>query len=127
MNKKILIIEDEADIRDLYCEFLKANKFDVVAVEDGQMGLDLAARGEWDLILLDIMLPKVDGLELLRVIKSNGVASNIPVILLTNLEKDEILEKCLELGAKKYLVKSGITPQDLLEAVNSVLSDKTLA
>ena len=91
------------------------------------MGLDLAARGEWDLILLDIMLPKVDGLELLRVIKSNGVASNIPVILLTNLEKDEILEKCLELGAKKYLVKSGITPQDLLEAVNSVLSDKTLA
>lgn len=122
MSKRILIIEDEADMRELYAEYLRTNGFDVTVAGDGQAGLDLAKKGDWDLLFLDIMLPKVDGLEVLKAVKSDPNLANRFVVLLTNLDKNSILERGLELGADGYLVKSVISPQELLDTASSKLS-----
>jgi len=117
MAKKILIIEDEADIRELYAQFLRESSFEVVEAVDGQVGFDLAIRGEWDILLLDIMLPKMDGFEILKKLRESDTFKNKPIVILTNLDTENIRQKGAALGANGYVVKSDVSPHDVLETV----------
>lgn len=119
---KILLIEDDANVSDLYNEVLTEGGYQVEIVGDGEEAKNIALQGNWDLMLLDIMLPKLDGMELLRSLKENQTIISKPIIILSALEKKEIVEECLKLGAKQYLVKSNIYPNDLLNAVSKYFS-----
>lgn len=120
MSNKLVVIEDEADLRNLYIELLEST-YDVIGFEDGEAGLNYLKTQAWDLLLLDIMLPKLDGIQILTELKQNAQLANLPVILLTNLEKDEIFQQCLALGASGYLIKSNISPEKIVEKVNATL------
>ena len=122
MTKNILIIEDEDDIRSVYSEILKDAGYDVSEAADGVNGLALAQKGLWDVLLLDIMLPGEDGMQLLRSIKKNPALQQKPIILLTNLENDTIITQCFELGASGYLIKSEITPDKIVAEVAGYLA-----
>ena len=122
MSKNILIIEDEEDIRSVYAEILKDAGYVVSEAADGVNGLAMAQQGSWDILLLDIMLPGEDGMQLLREIKKNDALKQKPIILLTNLENDTIITQCFELGASGYLIKSEITPDKIVAEVAGYLA-----
>lgn len=121
MNPTILLIEDEADIRAVYAEVLRDNGFTVVEASTGEEGLEKALHTAWDLLLLDIMLPKIDGLEILRKIRGQANLGKRPVILLTNLGREAVIKEGFEQGANGYLIKSEMTPDKVVEHVRSFL------
>lgn len=119
---KILIIEDDQFLRDFYEELLKGAGYTVDTAADGEVGLQKLIQGGWNLILLDIMLPKKDGLQILRDLK--GVSTplpNGPIVALTNLGQDSVINQCFDLGANGYLIKSAMDPDDVLSEVNNFL------
>lgn len=118
----ILIIEDEYFISDLYKKILEEAGFEVITAVDGDQGLQ-KARLNPDLILLDIMLPGLNGLELLQKLKSEETIKNIPVILITNLGQANIIKEAFDLGAQGYLLKVRLKPQDLVEQVKAFLAN----
>ena len=120
--QKILLIEDEVDIRVIYAEMLRNSGFEVEEVGDGEAGLEKLRNTNWDLAFLDIMLPKKDGLEVLEDILSDPVLKSRPVILLSNLERESIVKKCLKLGARDYLIKSNINPEQVVETSRKYLT-----
>ena len=107
----------------MYVELLTSAGFSTIWAADGEEGTRLAMEGAWDLLLLDIMLPKKDGIEILTEIKQNVSLKDKPVVLLTNLGKDDILDRCLQLGANSYLVKSNVDPQEILDQVKRFIKD----
>lgn len=122
---RILVIEDEKPLRDLYVELLKEKGYDVESSADGLSGLSKLKSGGWDVILLDIILPKMDGISILELInKDPPSVSNGPIILLTALAQDSLIHKGLSLGAAGYLVKSEITPDSVLQEVHNFLQKK---
>ena len=120
-KKKILIIEDDQDVRELYAEVLRDEGFDVQEAVDGRSGLAKVLEDGYDLLLLDIMLPKFDGLEVLKTIKEKAKVKGIPVILLTNLGRESIIKEGFSLGANGYLIKSEHTPEEIVEEVKKFL------
>ena len=116
-KKKILIVEDDQDVRELYTEVLRDEGFEVAEAVDGQSGLAKVLEGTYDLLLLDIMLPKFDGLEVLKTIKEKAKVKGIPVILLTNLGREAIIKEGFSLGADGYLIKSEHTPEEVVDEV----------
>jgi DNA-binding response OmpR family regulator len=120
-KKKILIIEDEETLQNTLTEYLKEEKFETVSALDGEKGIELALLEKPDLIILDIVLPKKDGFEVLDEIKNNDETKNVPVILLTNLESMEDIQKAFEKGATTYLVKSEYKLEDIVKKINETL------
>lgn len=120
-KRKILIIEDELTLRNALAEYLLGEKFEVVTASDGEKGLGLAISETPDLIILDIILPKLDGFKVLEEIKKDEKAKNIPVILLTNLESAEDIQKAFEKGADTYLVKSEYSLEDIAKKIRGIL------
>jgi len=118
--KKILVVEDHRDTRELLKYNLAAAGFDVAAADDGQSGLKLANGFRPDIILLDLMMPGMDGLEVCRQLKGDGELARIPVIMLT--AKGEEIDKIvgLELGADDYVVKP-FSPRELVLRIKAVL------
>lgn len=117
MEKRILLIEDETSIRSMYEDILAEDGYDVVGIGDGLEGLQAVLTGNWDLLLLDIMLPKLDGIELLKKVQTNPQMQGKPIVVLTNLEDERIKQTCLSLGVKEFLVKSNIVPGDVVLTV----------
>ncbi len=123
-KKKILIIEDDSYIRELYEEVLKDEGFEVESAIDGEAGLTKIRQGGYDLILLDMMLPKVDGLGVLRSVKNEPpIVKNGPIILVTNLAHDPVLKMAEDLGVKHAIIKSEINPGELVEKIKDYLSN----
>lgn len=121
-NQKILVVEDDQFLRELYDELLTDEGYSVETCEDGATGLEKMTQGGYDLVLLDIMLPKKDGLEILRELKTSPPKSpNGPVVLLTNLGQDAIIKEGFTLGASGYLIKSAMTPDQVLHEVRVFL------
>jgi two-component system, OmpR family, phosphate regulon response regulator PhoB len=120
-NVKILIVEDDLFIRELYERQLSLEGFQVQTAEDGEIGLARISESVPDLLLLDIMLPKVSGLDLLRTIKAKEETKSIPVILLTNLGQDSVIKEGFNLGADGYLIKSAYTPDQIITEVKKFL------
>lgn len=119
---KILVIEDEITLQRSLLEFLIKEKFEAIGASDGERGLELAKTMLPDLILLDIILPKKDGYEVLAQIKRDEMTKHIPVILLTNLERPEDINQAFEKGAYAYLVKSDYKLEEVARKVREALS-----
>lgn len=117
---RILLIEDEKDISSLYQDILTSGGFEVKPYFDGDLGFEEAKKGEWDLLLLDIMLPNKDGIEILAQLHTSGLTENKKVIILSNIENNEVLKKSESLGAIRYIIKSEIKPSDLLGIITSL-------
>src|SRR3990167_3844125 len=114
--KKILIIEDDQFLRDFYQELLIAEGYQVEVAPDGEIALAKLSQGGWDLVLLDIMLPKKDGLQILQDIKDRPPACAVgPIVVLTNLGHDTVINKAFVLGAGGYLIKSALNPDEVLK------------
>jgi len=123
-NKPILIVEDDKSLAKMYSEKFKIEGFTTVIAEDGEKAINLILELNPSFILLDIMLPKFSGLDLLAQIKHNPTTTNIPVIALTNLAQKEEAQKALSLGAKEYLVKAMFTPEEVVDKVKQYLNQK---
>lgn len=118
MSNKILIVDDDAFIRDLYEEILKDEGFEVDIADNGETGLEKLLHGGYDLVLLDVMMPKLDGLGVLTKLKEAIPAPhNGPILLLTNLDHDPMLDQAKELGAHSHILKADLLPPDLIRVV----------
>lgn len=120
--KKILFIEDESALQKTFETAFKKEGFEMISALDGETGLKLAEKEKPDLILLDLILPKIEGIEVLKKLKEDEKTKDIPVIVLTNLEDLEKIEKAMELGAKAYLVKAEFSLQEVVDKVKEILT-----
>ncbi|MDP3948146.1 MAG: response regulator [bacterium] len=119
--KKILLVEDEDFIRELYTRQLTKAGFTVKSAADGQSGLETLKAEVFDLLLLDIMLPGMNGLQLLREFKTQNPTSPMITILLTNLGQEAVIKEGFELGAQAYLIKASYTPDQVVNEVKNAL------
>jgi len=121
--KKILFVEDEAALQEAFGGFLRQAGYKVVSALDGEIGLRLAVTEKPDLILLDIVLPKYNGFEVLEKLKADKKTENIPVIVLTNMERMEDINKAIELGARTYLVKTQYELGEVIEKIKKIIGE----
>ncbi len=119
--KKILFIEDEFALQKTFSEILDTQGYEIIQALDGETGLKLAQTINPDLILLDLVLPKIHGFEILKKIKQDEKTKNIPIIVLTNSENIENINKSIELGAFAYLVKADYSLKEVVEKVKKAL------
>jgi len=119
--KKILFIEDEAVMQKAVSEFLGAKGYNVVSALDGELGINMAKNSSPDLILLDIILPKKSGFDVLRDLKGDEKTRSIPVIVLTNLSQMGDVSQMMDMGITTYLVKSDQSLQDILRVIDRTL------
>lgn len=110
---KVLVIEDEKEVLELYKLKLSLDDYNVMTAESGQEGLDKAFKEEPDLIFLDIKMPEMDGFEVLKRLRESSKTRNTPVIIISNFDEQELIEKGMTLGANEYLIKSQFTPEDI--------------
>lgn len=122
-NKKILFIEDEVNFANPVKILLERNKFDVVIAKDGEIGLEMASSENPDIILLDILLPKIDGFKILEKLKNNDNTKQIPVIILSNLSKEEEIQKGKDLGVINYFIKIQSSSNDIIDAIKNTLDN----
>lgn len=120
-KKKILVVEDEAVLQQSLSEFLSGEGFEVILASDGEEAIETTKKKRPDLVLLDIILPKKDGYEVLAELKSDEKTKNIPVVLLTNLESAEDIQKAIDKGATTYLVKSSYKLEDISKKLKEIL------
>ncbi len=118
---KILIIEDEEALNLVVKEELQSKGYDVKIATDGEEALKLAANFYPELILLDLILPKKGGLQVLEELKANDNLKNIPVIILSNLAEDENIKKAISLGAADYFVKTQHSIYEVIEKVEKYI------
>jgi CheY-like chemotaxis protein len=124
MAKRLIVIDDDMYIRELYEEVLKGEGFDVDTAVNGQDALDKLKQGGYDLILLDIMMPKIDGLGVMDALKAEPPAKpNGPILMLTNLDHEPLIQDALAKGAMAFLIKADITPADLMAQVRKYLAE----
>ena len=122
-QKKILIVEDDQFLREFYQELLQAEGYIIDVAADGDEGSQKVLSGGYDLVLLDIMLPKKDGLQILQELHNQSAKSpNKALVVLTNLGQDAIIKQCFDLGADGFLVKSALNPDQVLTEVKSFLN-----
>jgi len=123
IKKRVLIIEDEKEIARLYQERLTKEGFETEIANNGAWGLKLAAHGDFDIILLDMVMPVMDGYEVLKQIKKDLRTQKVPVLVFSNSAQDEEIAKVLEMGARDYFLKSKMTPAQVVEEVKNVLKE----
>lgn len=120
--KKILIVEDDQFLREFYQELLSSEGFMIDVAEDGEIAFGKIKAGGYDLVLLDIMLPKKDGLQILRDLKNAPPKTpNGSIVVLTNIGQDSIIKTCFDLGASGYMVKSALNPDQVLTEIHNYL------
>lgn len=124
-NPKILFVDDDNFLRKVYEAELREKNFDVVLAQDGEEGLEKAQVEDPDLIILDMIMPKKSGFEVLTELQHNPKTKNIPVIILSNLGQEDDKKKGVDLGAVDYLIKDNITLGILVEKINQYLNSKT--
>jgi len=122
---QILIVEDDVLIGRLYQKIFTVEGYQVAVAVDGQQGLDMVRTFKPTLILLDIMMPKLNGLQVLEKLKVDPETKNIPVVMLTNLSSQQDAEAALLKGAVKYIIKSEQTPKQVFEVIKQLLAAYT--
>jgi DNA-binding response OmpR family regulator len=120
MNR-VLVVDDDADIRELVTFKLQQAGYTVQAASDGQLGLDAALANTPDLILLDLMMPKLSGIEVCRLLRDNDATADTPVILFTAKAQEADVQRGFSAGADDYIVKP-ISPRELITRVQAVLA-----
>ena len=121
----VLLIEDDNLLVRMYQDKFTGDGYKVVVALDGENGLAKLKKEKPTLVLLDIMMPKMNGFEVLKKIKADPSSKNIPVILLTNLGGEDDAKKGLEMGAVAYLIKSDYTPDEVIAKIKEILSAST--
>ena len=119
---KILIIEDDASFRRVYHDMFETAGYQVRVAENGELGWDLAKAEKPDLVMLDLVLPGLNGFEVLKYIRGDSETKNIPVIITTALGEQDDIRKGIELGANDYLVKGFFTPREVLAKIRAVFT-----
>jgi len=122
--KQILLIEDDPFLIDIYVTKLGESGFSVEVANDGELALRKLEEKKPDLVILDIVLPQIDGWEVLRKIKSNPGLKDLKVIILSNLSQKEEVEKGIDLGSIKYLIKAHYTPSEVVAEIKQLLVDE---
>ncbi len=118
---KVLVVDDEVNITQILEFSIGAEGFDVITAQNGEEAVEKARREQPDLIILDVMMPKIDGYEACRILKANPLTKNIPVVLLTAKGRDIDKRLGMEVGATDYIVKP-FSPNRLIERINQLLS-----
>jgi len=118
---KILLIEDDPTLIEMYRLKFNEQKMELEISEKGGDGLNLAKKNKFNAILLDIMLPEIDGFAILKELKTDPKTKKIPIILLTNLAQETDKEKGLQMGAEDYLVKASHTPTEVVDKIRKIL------
>lgn len=121
---KVLLVEDDPLISRMYLKTFAVEGFEVQLAENGQQGLEKLVDFHPDIILLDVMMPEMNGLQMLQAVKADPATKAIPVIMLTNLAEVNTVEDATMGGAVKYIVKSDYDPADVADIVRSVLGIK---
>jgi DNA-binding response OmpR family regulator len=121
MAKKILIVEDDKFLRELISQKLLKEGYDISEAVDGEKGLKAIKNEKPDLVLLDLILPGMDGFEVLTKVKEDTATAQVPIIILSNLGQKDDIERGLKLGAIDYLIKAHFTPGEIIEKIKSVI------
>ena len=124
MPKKILIVEDDKFLRELISQKLVKEGYDIGSAIDGEEGVKKIKDEKPDLVLLDLILPGIDGFEVLTQMKEMPSTSSIPVIILSNLGQKEDMDKALAGGAEDFMVKAHFTPSEIVAKIKFVLKKK---
>ena len=122
-KSKILLVEDDNFLVEMYTTKFELEGFEVISAEDGQKGLDMVKRENPDIILLDILMPKMDGFAVLDALKKDKTTADIPVILLTNLGQKDDVKKGFEKGAVGYLIKAHFMPSEVVDKIKKILKE----
>lgn len=122
-SKHILIVEDEEYLRDLYLQVLQSEGYEVEIAANGEEAYEKMSQKQYDLVILDVILPKMDGLQVLDKLNNEGKQKNDNIVLLTNLGQDLVVAKALDFGVRGYMVKSDYTPEELVAEVRGYLGD----
>ena len=125
-GKVILVVDDDITLMEMYVERLKMDGAIILQAKDGEEALARVAEGKPDCILLDIMMPKIDGLTVLKKLKADSATAKIPVIVLTALADDQKKKEATDLGAADYFVKSDMLPADVLTKISRILGVEKL-
>ena len=120
---RISIIEDDQLIAQMYRMKLEAEGYDVDVAESGMNGIEMVAQKQPDLILLDYSLPDIDGSAVLREVRRNGVATDTPVIVLTNMDDESVENELSEWNIVDYIVKANLTPREVVAKIKQTLHD----
>ncbi len=123
-KQKVLLIEDDADLVEMYKLKFIGSGYEIITSFKGAEGLELAKKEKPDIILLDIILPEVDGFAILTELKKDPKTRNIPVLMLTNLGQESDIKKGKELGVTDYLIKANFTPSEVVEKVKKLINNK---
>jgi CheY-like chemotaxis protein len=118
---KILLIEDNEFIARMYQNIFTLEHYDVSWADNGEKGLQLAKDWQPDLIMLDIIMPNISGLKTLERLKNDEMTKKIPVVMLTVIGEEEVIEECFKLGASGYLIKPSLNPDQVLKEVKTYL------
>ena len=121
-KKRILVVEDEKPLRDLYVQILVNEGYDVDQAKDGEEALASLSHGGYDLVLLDIVLPKMDGVAILKQLRASPpTVPNRAIVVLSNLGQDDVIATSISLGVRGYMIKSDYTPDQVIKQVNYYL------
>lgn len=121
---KILIIEDDRYISKMYQLKLSLDGFDVQVADNGRVGIDKVKEFRPDIVLTDILMPELDGFEVIKMIKAEEELKSIPILIMSNLGQEDHIQKGLELGALGYIVKSQYTPSRVVDKIKEILAGK---
>ena len=121
---KVMVVEDDAALREIYSIRITAEGYEVVSAGDGEEALAVAVREKPDLILSDVMMPKISGFDMLDILRNTPETANIKVIMMTALSADDQRARGERLGCDRYLVKSQVGIEDVINAIHEVLGDK---
>ena len=121
---KIMIVEDDASLREIYGIRITAEGYEVVSAGDGEEALAMAVREKPDLILSDVMMPKISGFDMLDILRSTPETAGIKVVMMTALSADDQRQRGERLGADRYLVKSQVGIEDVVNTIHDVLGDR---
>jgi two-component system, OmpR family, alkaline phosphatase synthesis response regulator PhoP len=120
-KKKILIIEDDPNLKEVFVKIFERENFEVIEASNGEDGLRKAFREHPDLVILDMLMPKMDGLTMLKQLRRDNWGHSAPVIILTNVDDAEKMAEALELGVDEYLLKSKWKPEDIVGKVKNLI------
>ncbi len=124
-QNKILLVEDDSMMVRMYQRKLEKDGFQLTLAFNGEEGLAALKKEKPDIVLLDIMMPKMNGIEMLKAVKADPALKDIPIVILTNLgDRPEDVQKCKELGAEDYWVKANVPIQEVTERIKKILAKK---
>lgn len=121
---KVMVVEDDAALREIYSIRIAAEGYEIVSAGDGEEALAVAVREKPDLILSDVMMPKISGFDMLDILRTTPETANIKVVMMTALSSEDQRERGERLGADRYLVKSQVGIEDVVNVIHEALGDR---